>query len=383
MAHCAKYTKGAMGHLMKHYERSKDENGEYIKFGNESIDTSRSHLNYNLAPHQNQLDFIHKRLSEVYCLKRKDVNVMCSWVVTAPKELPTEHTKEFFEYTYSFLEKKYGKENVISAYVHMDETTPHMHFAFVPVVFDIKKDKLKVSAKEKINRHDLQTFHNDLQRHLEASLGYEVNILNEATKNGNRSIEELKRGSAIQQVQEIQETLQNAQRESFLLSFDNHLALTQKNALKDEIERLNQQKQDILKRTEEEVEERLQKADNVILRAKELYQKAKDQEETILATAREKAEGIEKVSKFKATELLQQAKKEAETIKRTAIPLQVRKLQEENWTLKQQLRVWKEQAEESEELYNFTTKVLESDLELLAHYQYIQKRFQTIKEKNR
>ena len=142
MANCKKATRGAMGHLMKHYERAKDENGEYIKFGNLQIDSSKSDLNYNLAPHRdNQLDFMQKRLKEVHVLKRKDVNVMCSWVVTAPKELPEEHHREFFECTYEFLKQRYNptENNIISAYVHLDEATPHMHFAFIPVVHDKKK----------------------------------------------------------------------------------------------------------------------------------------------------------------------------------------------------------------------------------------------------
>ena len=50
MAHVAKYSKGALGHMFAHYERAKDKDGEYIKFGNEDIDTNKSHLNYNLAP---------------------------------------------------------------------------------------------------------------------------------------------------------------------------------------------------------------------------------------------------------------------------------------------------------------------------------------------
>ena len=39
----------------------------------------------------------------------------------------------FFEETYAFLSERYGAQNVISAYVHLDERSPHMHFAFVPV----------------------------------------------------------------------------------------------------------------------------------------------------------------------------------------------------------------------------------------------------------
>lgn len=213
MANVAKYNKATMGHMMKHYERGKDENGEYVKFKNQQIDPARTHLNYNLAPHnQNQLDFIHKRLSEVYCLKRKDVNVMCSWVVTAPKELPAERHREFFERSYRFLEKKYGKENVISAYVHMDEGQPHMHFAFVPVLFDEKKKREKVSAKEIVTMAELRQFHKDLQREMDsftASYGhsFECNVLNGATAGGNKAIQELKAQTLAKQNNDLDDLL--------------------------------------------------------------------------------------------------------------------------------------------------------------------------------
>lgn len=195
MAHVAKYNKGALGHMFKHYERATDEKGEYIKFGNESIDISKSHLNYNLAPDRNisQGEFVKQRCSEVKCLNRKDVNVMCSWVVTAPEGLQKGNEKEFFEQTYKFLENRYGSKNVISSHVHMDEVTPHMHFAFVPVIYDPKNDIEKVSAKLRVSKTDLQTFHKDLENTLENHFGYEVGILNGSTKEGNKSIVELKR----------------------------------------------------------------------------------------------------------------------------------------------------------------------------------------------
>ena len=68
----------------------------------------------------------------------------------------------FFERTYRFLCDRYGEQNVISAYVHKDEKTPHMHFAFVPVTEDKKRGGEKVSAKEVITKNDLKTFHTDL-----------------------------------------------------------------------------------------------------------------------------------------------------------------------------------------------------------------------------
>lgn len=50
MANAQKYTRAACGHLAAHYERRKDEKGEYIKFGNQDIDPQKTHLNYNLGP---------------------------------------------------------------------------------------------------------------------------------------------------------------------------------------------------------------------------------------------------------------------------------------------------------------------------------------------
>lgn len=208
MAHVAKFNKGAIGHMLSHYDRSKDGLGE-------NVDHERTHLNYNLAQDSQpmkQLDFLHKRLREVKVQNRKDVNVLCDWVVTAPKDLPEQEYKAFFQASYDFLKMRYGWDNVVSAYVHMDETTPHLHFAFIPVKHGFKEDKKnpdisteykKVSAKEVITRYDLKTFHQDLSNYLKRQLGYEIGILNEATREGNKSIEELKRQSATERLQEI------------------------------------------------------------------------------------------------------------------------------------------------------------------------------------
>ena len=58
-----------------------------MKFGNQDIDPQKTHLNYNLAPRRGveQIDFIRQRTTEARTLKRDDVNVMCSWVVTLPE----------------------------------------------------------------------------------------------------------------------------------------------------------------------------------------------------------------------------------------------------------------------------------------------------------
>ncbi|MEW4154430.1 MobV family relaxase [Bacillus thuringiensis] len=127
------------------------------------------------------------RLSEVHCLSRKDVKVCADWVVTLPenlKEISEKEQREFFEKTYEFLANRYGGEkNVLSANIHMDETTPHMHFAFMPVVWDEKKQREKVSAEEVLTRKELKTFHQDLDTFLKQEIShiYKEGILNEKT----------------------------------------------------------------------------------------------------------------------------------------------------------------------------------------------------------
>ena len=209
LAHIDKFTKGQIGGVTRHFERYKKENGEYIKFGNQEIDTEKTSLNYNLADEKNQMEFIKNRTSEVRCLNRKDVNVMASWVVTLPEKIETQEDQRlFFQESYNFLENKYGKENVISSFVHLDETTPHMHFAFVPVVRDKKRGDLKVSANDLITRSHLRSFHPELENHMKEIFGRDIGILNEKTKEGNKAIDELKRGTAQKELGSLKIDLQ-------------------------------------------------------------------------------------------------------------------------------------------------------------------------------
>ena len=180
MAHLKKNTRGSVKGLSIHFERKTDNHS------NEEIDVSRSYLNQDLM--QDNSDMISRfdeRLENVYCMKREDVKALGTWVVTLPDELKNEkqnNKNKFFEETKEFLDKRYGKENVVCAVVHYDETTPHLHYAFIPVTFDEKKQREKVSAKEVLNRKDLQTFHDDLDKHLKEKLPfYEKGILNDKT----------------------------------------------------------------------------------------------------------------------------------------------------------------------------------------------------------
>ena len=65
---------------------------------------------------------------------------MCGIVISSDKaffdKLNADEIRRFFEEAAKYLTEFVGKENVISAMVHMDEKTPHMHFLHVSVTKD-------------------------------------------------------------------------------------------------------------------------------------------------------------------------------------------------------------------------------------------------------
>lgn len=203
---------------------------------NEEIDVERSHLNYNLAESiqpLNHNDFIKQRLSEVKCIKRADVNIMASWCVTLPKDYQGDE-RAFFESAFSFMADKYGAKNVISAYVHNDEKTPHLHFKFMPIVED--KGVEKVCFDKCVTRKDYKSFHKELKAHLESDLGIPCNILNGATENGNKTVQELKNKELTERNEELERvnasyTAEIAQKESKLHKIDADLLKSSKKGL--------------------------------------------------------------------------------------------------------------------------------------------------------
>ena len=200
--HYAKYKRGAVGHMLRHYDRT--------AAGHSSdIDVNRSFDNYNLCEGAGTgLERLRACVGYdgnkgwAKCQQRSDVNALCDWVVTVPKDLPPEYEERFFKAAYNYLANRFGVENgknIVSAFVHKDEVTPHMHFAFVPVVADKKRDRYKVSAKEAVTVADLRTIHKSMQQALTHELGVAVNLLNGATKFGNRTVAQLKAVTAAKE----------------------------------------------------------------------------------------------------------------------------------------------------------------------------------------
>ena len=89
---------------------------------------------------------IKHRIQTAGCRVRKDSVKFVDTLVTVSPEFAKAHEAEMPEYfrrAFDFLKERVGEENIISAVVHMDEKTPHMHLCFVPLT----RDK-RLSAKE-------------------------------------------------------------------------------------------------------------------------------------------------------------------------------------------------------------------------------------------
>ena len=136
----------AMG-AYKHNERKTKNHS------NKNIDSSKTELNYYLK--KNELSYIKEfdRIKEKYDLKgqiRSNSNIMCEMVFTSDQkffaEIGYEESKRYFKESYDFIckYKNLGEQNIISAVVHMDEDTPHMHLLFIPVVHTTDKQGNKI-----------------------------------------------------------------------------------------------------------------------------------------------------------------------------------------------------------------------------------------------
>jgi hypothetical protein len=178
---------------------------------NRDIDFSRTHLNYRLSPENESsgssgdLDYFKFRISQLHCHNRADVKKVCGAIVTAPRDLNPMDNTRFFQEVYNFLSSRYGgknEENVVSAVVHLDESTPHLHYLWVPVAaINFKKSKNyngkteRICAKEVIHRKELIALHPALQKHMDKS-GIKCSIITGTTKGRSRPMQQYKREAA-------------------------------------------------------------------------------------------------------------------------------------------------------------------------------------------
>ncbi|CDE11200.1 plasmid mobilization protein [Clostridium sp. CAG:354] len=200
----------AMG-AYKHNERKTKNHS------NKNIDSSRTELNYYLK--KNELSYIKEfdRIKKKYNLKgqiRSNSNIICEMVFTSDQkffdEIGYEESKRYFTESYNFIcnYKNLGKQNIISAVVHMDEDTPHMHLLFIPVVHTTDKQGNKIDKvccrdfwRGKNSYRDLQ---NAYFKHIsEKGFKLERGELVEVTNREHYSIQEYKKITNYENTKEL------------------------------------------------------------------------------------------------------------------------------------------------------------------------------------
>ena len=158
----AKYKGPEIGHIESHNERTKE---KYAS--NPDVDMSRSHLNFHLVtPQRKYRAEAEKQIAEAGCRTRSDSVRVVEALVTASPEFfkgkKKGEIKAYFQEALDFMQKHQSKDTIISAVVHMDEKTPHMHLCFVPLT----EDK-RLSAKEIVgNKKKLTWWQDEFWKHM-------------------------------------------------------------------------------------------------------------------------------------------------------------------------------------------------------------------------
>lgn len=238
MASIQKLTQSQVRGLLKHNNRTSED--EY--HSNKGIDVSKTGENYTLKWGDDQM--LADRLDEVYNPKKSDKIVMCEVIVTMPSEVKPEDERKFFQSVYDFYANDFGEQNILNAVVHKDESKPHIHLDFIPIAtsiveYDEKSSKKMIlnrwkeahkerceeleaeyghpviehlNCKELINQKYMREMHGRLYKHIAKDMGYECSIINGATANGNRTVQELKNEKLMQENERLEkqlETLRN------------------------------------------------------------------------------------------------------------------------------------------------------------------------------
>ena len=133
----AKYKRENLKGIYRHNER-KNKN-----YSNKNINEELSYLNYSLKDCTHSYEKEFDLLKEKYNLKgqiKTVSNIACEYIITSDKDffdnIGEKETKRYFETAYKFVceYKDLGEQYILSAKVHMDEESPHMHLVFIPVI---------------------------------------------------------------------------------------------------------------------------------------------------------------------------------------------------------------------------------------------------------
>ena len=181
---------------------------------NEDINKELSHLNYDLIECPSYKKKINEELEKRYKVNkslRKDATLGVEVIFTSDKDffdkLTPEQERLYFEKSLEFLKEFAGEKNVISATVHKDETTPHLHAVFMPLTDDGRLN-YKDFINTKYDLINLQDRYHEKMREYFPEL--ERGKSSKETKKKYLSVEQFK----LNQLEKNLEKLQNEKKET-------------------------------------------------------------------------------------------------------------------------------------------------------------------------
>lgn len=212
---------------------------ENKNYSNKDINFNKTNLNYDLHNKHNvvYIDEINKKIKERYTgtkAIRKDAVLNVECLITSDSEffktIGSHETKRFFKESYEFIKSEFGKENIIYANVHMDETTPHMHLGFTPITSDGRLSaKEWLDGKKKLTELQDKFFSYLTSKNFDLDRG----ISSKETGAKNIKIQNLKKKS-LKEVNEINRYLEDKRDEYQTVTqilYKNSLDISQINAI--------------------------------------------------------------------------------------------------------------------------------------------------------
>lgn len=257
-----------MGEFAWHFEKMKQSDVKGIereveregKLKNEDIDPSRSHLNKELVDNpggmtlyqrvKNRVDVVRENGNRV---QKNSVNLLSS-VITFPKEDNGDKTEEeqelYFKICLAYFQKKFGKENILSAIIHKDESRPHMHLQQVPVTSDNR-----LAARDVMKKSDVNQIHDELPKYLR-HYGFNVQRGSGKTENNVRNIH------AYKDIKKREEEI--AKEQVRLKNLENQIRSNAEVELKRKEKELEEQQEIELAKKEKEMLARVKKEHNKV-----------------------------------------------------------------------------------------------------------------------
>ena len=144
-----KYKGPEIGNIEAHNERTKEKYASNL-----DVDISRSKYNFHLIESKRKYRAeAERRIKEAGCRTRSDSDRVVEALVTATPESfqgkKKSEIRAYFQEALTFLQQSQDPKTIISAGVHMDEKTPHMHLSFVPLTADGRLSAKEIVGNEK------------------------------------------------------------------------------------------------------------------------------------------------------------------------------------------------------------------------------------------